>query len=127
MTKDTLINDRIWFEKHPSAIVRFRRQQKDEFAVLRAQGEEAPKFYPSFIASSDATLTWVAVVDLFQLLQDSSASLSRTHLRLRMRTIPLHHAQQRLQARQELIDAVAKELLEQTLMANSLNYECDAA
>ena len=127
MTKETLLNDRLWFEQHPSAVVRFRRQHKDEFSTLHAHDQEAPIFRPSFSTTSDERLTWVAVVDVFQLLQDSKASLEGSRLRLRMRTIPLRRAHQRAQARQELIHAVAEELLQQTLMTETLDGEWDAA
>ena len=127
MSKEILLNDRLWFEKHPSAVVRFRRQQLGEFAPLKTYAEEPPIFRPSFSNASDEPLTWVAIVDVFQLLQDCNAGLNGTRLRLRMRTIPLHRAQQRAQARKELMHAVAKELLEQSLMTEAMNEEWNAA
>ena len=127
MTRDILIRDRIWFDQHPNAVVRFRRQHKDEFSTLQANGEEAPIFRPSFNASSTTVLTWVAVVDLFQLLQESNVSRNGTRLRLRIRTIPLYKAKHRALARKELICSVAQELLDQAMMMNDLDYGCDAA
>ena len=127
MSKDILLNDRLWFEKHPSAVVRFRRQRAGEFSAVKTTGVEPPIFQPSFSNATDETLTWVAVVDVFQLLQDCKAGLNGTRLRLRMRTIPLRRAQQRAQARKELMHAVAKELLEQTLMTDALHSGWDVA
>ena len=127
MSKNILLNDRLWFEKNPSAVVRFRRQRAGEFSAVRTHGGEPPMFRPSFSNTTDETLTWVAVVDVFQLLQDCQAGRNGTRLRLRMRTIPLHRAQQRAQARKELMHALAEELLEQTLMPDALHSEWDVA
>ena len=127
MTRDILINDRLWFDRHPFAIVRFRRQYAEEFATLVDQSQQAPVFVPSFCTTDRMSLSWVAVVDVFQLLQDCNASADGTRLRLRMQTIPLHRADQRVKAREELIQAVASELLDQALMAEAMSCGWDAA
>ena len=127
MTRDILINDRLWFERHPLAIVRFRRQHTQEFAKLIDQNQQAPVFIPSFCTTDRLSLSWVAVVDVFQLLQDSNTSADGTRLRLRMQTIPLHRADQRAKAREELIQVVATELLDQALMAEAMSCGLDAA
>jgi len=127
MSKEILLNDRLWFEKHPSAVVRFRRQRAGEFLAVSTHDGEPPIFRPSFSNAKDETLNWVAVVDVFQLLQDSQAGLNGTRLRIRMRTIPLRRVHERAQARQELIHAVAEELLKQSLMTEALHNEWDAA
>ena len=72
-------------------------------------------------------LSWVAVVDVFQLLRDCNASADGTRLRLRMQTPPLRRADQRAKAREELIQAVATELLDQALMAEAMSCGWDAA
>ena len=127
MTRDILINDRLWFERHPLAIVRFRRQHTQEFAKLIDQNQQAPVFIPSFCTTDRLSLSWVAVVDVFQLLQDSNTSADGTRLRLREQTIPLRRADQREMARKELIQAVARELLDQALMAEAMSYDLHAA
>lgn len=125
MSADTLHNDRSWFDSHPGAMVRFRRQRLDEFAGLAARGEEAPVFRPSF--SNEEALTWVAVVDLLQLLKDTNAAADGTRMRLRLRTIPIRGAGARTQAKAELIKAVARELLEQALLDEALHQNLNAA
>ncbi len=112
MIRSVLISDRMWFDQHPQAIVRFRRQRTEEFEALHNQGLQVPAFKPSFTTTNQENLTWVAVVDLLQLLQDSVERSEKTRARLRLRTIPLRNFHQRQQAREELIHAVAKELLE---------------
>ena len=107
-------DDRLWFQRHPTAIVRFRQSTPGEFAPLQNHGEEPPTFRPSF-SNSSAPLDWVAVVDLMQLLgsaPDTHASLPCA--RLRLRTPALRSANHRQAAKQELMEAVAAELLAQT-------------
>ena len=69
MIRSVLISDRMWFDQHPQAIVRFRRQRTEEFEALHNQGLQVPAFKPSFATTNQENLTWVAVVDLLQLLQ----------------------------------------------------------
>ena len=126
MSEQTLLSDRDWFERHPHAVVRFRRQQRHEFSALSRQGHSPPVFKPSFSTEPEEAATWVAVVDLLQLLQDPSCG-DPSRLRLRMRTIPLRSAQQRQQARRELIQAVANELLNQELTHEARPAMQDAA
>ena len=107
-------DDRLWFQRHPTAIVRFRKSAPGEFAPLQQHGEDAPCFRPSF-SKSNAPLSWVAVVDLMQLLGsngDSEATASCA--RLRLRTPALRSTDHRQAAKQELMEAVAAELLAQT-------------
>lgn len=125
MTRAILNDDRRWFDEHPSAVVRFRRQRPDEFAAIQAQGDEPPVFLPSF--SGDEALTWVAIVDLIQLLRDSSATADGSRLRLRLSTIPIRGAHARAQARKELIKAVATELLDQALIHEAMVAGLQAA
>ena len=125
MSANTLQNDRYWFDRHPNAVVRFRRQRIGEFESLNARGEQAPVFRPSF--SGEEALTWVAVVDLFQLLQDTNAASDGTRMRLRLRTTPIRSTAERSQARQELMKAVARELLEQALLDEELSINQEAA
>ena len=126
MSEQTLLSDRDWFERHPHAVVRFRRQHRNEFSALNRRGHSPPVFKPSFSTEPEEAATWVAVVDLLQLLQDPSCG-DPSRLRLRMRTIPLRTAQQRQQARRELIQAVANELLNQGLTHEARPAMQDAA
>ena len=48
MTRDILINDRLWFDSYPFAIVRFRRQHAEEFATPVDQSQQATVFVTSF-------------------------------------------------------------------------------
>ena len=107
-------DDRLWFQRHPTAIVRFRKSAPGEFAPLQQHGEDAPSFRPSF-SKANAPLSWVAVVDLMQLL-DSNGDSDATApcARLRLRTPALRSTDHRQAAKQELMEAVAAELLAQT-------------
>ena len=125
MSSNILHNDRCWFDRHPNAVVRFRRQRVGEFADLHAKGDQAPVFRPSF--SSEEALTWVAVVDLFQLLRDSKAASDGTRMRLRLRTIPLRSTEARSQAKRELMKALARDLLEQVLLDEALQSSTEVA
>ena len=125
MSSNILHNDRCWFDRHPNAVVRFRRQRVGEFADLHAKGDQAPVFRPSF--SSEEALTWVAVVDLFQLLRDSKAAADGTRMRLRLRTIPIRSTEARSQAKRELIKAVARDLLERVLLEEALQSSPEVA
>ena len=107
-------DDRLWFQRHPTAIVRFRKLAPGEFAPLQQHGEEAPSFRPSF-SKTTAPLSWVAVVDLMQLLGANGESDATTPCaRLRLRTPALRSTDHRQAAKQELMEAVAAELLAQT-------------
>ena len=127
MSEQALLSDRNWFERHPQAVVRFRRQHLHEFSALSHQGHTPPIFKPGFSTKPDEAATWVAVVDLLQLLQTPGSCGNPSRLRLRMRTIPLRSAQQRQQARRELIQAVANELLNQELTHEARPAMQDAA
>ncbi|WP_115016085.1 hypothetical protein [Synechococcus sp. UW140] len=106
--------DRLWFQRHPTAIVRFRKSASGEFAPLQKQGDEPPAFRPSFSKAS-APLSWVAVVDLMQLLGSSAGQAeSAPCARLRLRTPALRSKDHRQAAKQELMEAVAAELLGQS-------------
>ena len=107
-------DDRLWFQRHPKAIVRFRKSVPSEFEPLRERGEEPPAFRPS-ICKDTAPLSWVAVVDLIQLLGSTPDKDATTPCaRLRLRTPALRSSDHRQAAKQELMKAVATELLAQT-------------
>ena len=107
-------DDRLWFQRHPTAIVRFRKAAPEEFRPLEQHGEEAPVFRPSFSKAS-AALGWVAVVDLMQLLGSTTGGDDSTPCaRLRLRTPAMRSKAHRQAAKQELMKAVAAELLAQT-------------
>lgn len=111
MTLSTVLSDRLWFNRNPYAVVRFRKERDNEFANLRTQGHEPPVFTPNLCERNNQTLTWVAVVDLLQLMKEAPFNGDGSRMRLRMRTIPLRTSKQRSSARKELIYLVAKELM----------------
>ena len=107
-------DDRLWFQRHPTAIVRFRKSVPGEFEPLRECGEEPPAFRPS-VCKGTAPLSWVAVVDLIQLLGSTpNRDATTPSARLRLRTPALLNSDHRQAAKQELMKAVANELLAQT-------------
>jgi len=84
-------------------------------------------FVPSFCTTDRVRLSWVAVADVFKPLLDRNASANGTLRRLKIQTIPLLRAHQRVKEREELIHAVASELLDQALMAEAISCGWDAA
>ena len=105
-------DDRLWFHRHPTAVVRFRASAQGEFDPLTQHGETPPAFRPSG-SRAGAPLNWVAVVDLMQLLGTSSNWPNDPGIRLRLRTPPIPLAEHQRAAKQELMEAVAAELLVQ--------------
>ena len=106
-------DDRLWFHRHPAAVVRFRASAKGEFDPLKQHGETPPTFRPSF-SHEGAPLNWVAVVDLMQLLGTSSGLPNDRGVRLRLQTPAIPFAEHQRAAKQELMEAVATELLVQS-------------
>lgn len=107
-------DDRLWFQRHPTAIVRFRKAALKEFTPLELHGDRAPIFRPSF-SQENAHLGWVAVVDLMQLLGSPSAlEKNKPTARLRLRIPVIRSKTLQRAAKQEIIDAVSAELLAQT-------------
>ena len=106
-------DDRLWFHRHPAAIVRFRASAQGEFDPLTQHGETPPAFRPSD-SRADAPLSWVAVVDLMQLLGTSSGLPNEPGVRLRLQTPAIPLAEHQQAAKQELMEAVAAELWVQT-------------
>ena len=102
--------DRVWFQQHPLAIVRFRPTELGEFSPLQAIGEQPPVFRPS-ICRPGSPLRWVAVVDLMRLAGASSHEAAETTARLRLRIPAIRLSQRQKQAEDELLDAVCAELL----------------
>ena len=105
-------DDRLWFHRHPAAVVRFRASAKGEFDPLTQHGETPPTFRPS-VSHASAPLNWVAVVDLMQLLGTSSGLPNDRGVRLRLQTPAIPLAKHQRAAKQELMEAVAAELLVQ--------------
>ena len=112
-------DDRLWFHRHPSEVVRFRESAKGEFDPLTQHGETPPAFRPS-CSRTGAPLQWVAVVNLLQLLGTSSAVPNDPGVRLRLQTPAIPLAEHQRAAKEELIEAVAAELL---LQAKSTDTE----
>lgn len=107
--KRAIQGDRLWFELHPWATVRFRRERKGEFLSLEESGETIPKFTPSGF-KPDAPLHWVAVVDLMRLLKEHPSPRGE-RLRTRVRTVALRSKKHQDLAARELTKAIAHELL----------------
>jgi hypothetical protein len=110
-------DDRLWFHRHPKEVVRFRVSAKGEFAPLTQHGETPPAFRPS-CSRTGAPLQWVAVVDLMQLLGTNTEVPNDHGVRLRLQTPAIPLAEHRLAAKQELMKAVAAELLMQVREAD---------
>ena len=106
-------DDRLWFHEHPTAVVRFRASAQGEFDPLMQHGETPPAFRPSD-SRAGAPLSWVAVVDLMQLLGTSSGLPNDPGIRLRLQTPAMPLAEHQRAAKQELMEAVAAELLVQS-------------
>ena len=102
--------DRIWFENNPSAIVRFRTASQGEFAPLIATGSTPPTFHPS-ICKPDAPLRWVAVVDLMRLAGQTNMQQENPTLRLRLQIPAVRSLKRQKQVEDELLEAIAEELL----------------
>ena len=77
-------DDRLWFQKHQTASVRFRQAIQSEFSPLLKHGEEPPIFRPSCTTPS-SPLTWVAVIDLMRLCAPKQRVSTEPTLRLRIR------------------------------------------
>ena len=106
-------DDRLWFHRHPAAVVRFRLLAQGEFDPLTQHGETPPAFRPSG-SRAGAPLSWVAVVDLMQLVGTSSELPNDPGVRLRLQTPAIPLAEHQRAAKQELMEAVATELLVQS-------------
>ena len=111
-------DDRLWFHRHPAAVVRFRASVQGEFDPLRQHGETPPAFRPSG-SRTGAPLNWVAVVDLMQLLGSNSEWPNESGVRLRLQTPAIPLAEHQRAAKQELMEAVAAELLVQAKGLNT--------
>ena len=113
--------DRLWFQNNPVALVRFRTASPGEFTPLLTMGEQPPCFRPS-VCRPNAPLRWVAVVDLMRLAGSPLADPEEATIRLRLRIPAIRSFRRQEQAKAELLEAVAAELLnslasEQTAVA----------
>lgn len=79
---------------------------------LHAMGEHPPLFRPS-VCRTNAPLRWVAVVDLMRLAGSTDSDRAEPAARLRLRIPAIRSAQRQQKAQQELLEAVAAELLGQ--------------
>ena len=119
-----LTDDRLWFERHPKALIRFRPIRRAEFAPLERLGEAPPSFVPEALQGK-SSLTWVVVVDLTRSLgeEDEDPALS---LRVRLLTVPLRSkALQRVWA-PVYLKAVFSDLLHQMELWSDVD-DCLAA
>ena len=107
-----VLEDRLWFQSHPVALVRFRIASPGEFTPLYAIGEQPPFFRPS-VSRASAPLRWVAVVDLMRLAGSPLADPEDPSARLRLRIPAIRSFRRQEKAKKELLDAVAAELLYQ--------------
>ena len=105
-------DDRLWFHRHPAAVVRFRASAQGEFDPVTQHGETPPAFRPSG-SRAGAPLNWVAVVDLMQLLGTSNELRNDPGVRIRLQTPAIPLAKHQQAPKQELMAAVAAELLVQ--------------
>ena len=103
--------DRLWFQRNPSAIVRFRHVSLGEFTPLQEVGATPPSFRPSF-CKAHAPLRWVAVVDLMRLAGSTWTNPEEPTARLRLRIPAIRSFKRQAKAKAELLDAVAAELLD---------------
>ena len=109
-SKQTLINDRLWFKQHLGAVVRFRPEIDQEFAPLLRHGSTPPQFIPSHLKKS-LPFNWVVVVHLQRMLGISDTEAEIGQMRLRIQTIATPQLKDQRLAEKELTRAIAKELL----------------
>ena len=101
--------DRIWFERNPQAVVRLRREKPHEFDALHKAGKSPPCFIPSGFRP-DSQLNWVAIIHLSRLIEGHSITKVES-IRIRVKTIGARSKANQAMIKEELIEAVAKELL----------------
>ena len=118
-------DDRLWFHRHPAAVVRFRASAQGEFDPLTQHGETPPAFRPS-CSSAGAPLNWVAVVDLMQLLGTRNEFSTEPGIRIRIQTPAIPLAEHQRAAKQELMEAVAAELLVQAKSSDTAEHQHSA-
>ena len=105
-----VLDDRIWFQNNPSAVVRFRRAVAGEFQAVANHGGEVPVFRPAF-CRTEAPARWVAVIDLMRLIDTGDLEPDEPRARLRLRIPALRSLDRQRRAEQELKQAIAAELL----------------
>ena len=105
-------DDRLWFQANPLAIVRFRTAYPGEFTPLVSMGKKPPFFRPS-MCRPGAPLRWVAIVDVMRLAGSSLTDPEEPTARLRLRIPAIRSLKCKEKAKEELLNAVAAELLEQ--------------
>jgi len=111
-----VIDDRLWFQRHPKALIRFRPIRRAEFAPLERLGQVPPSFVPEALRGK-SKLTWVAVVDLTRSLREADEDPALS-LRVRLLTVPLRtKAMQRAWA-PAYLKAVLSDLLQQLELWN---------
>lgn len=106
---DALAGDRIWFERNPRSMVRLRREQAGEFDSLLRDGKQPPRFMPRGF-HPESRLTWVAVVHLSRLVEGHRTA-EEASIRLRIQTIAARSKKNQSKVKEELIEAVAAEIL----------------
>ena len=106
--------DRLWFERHPHARVRFRRVFPGEFTALQTAGKQVPNYLPPGVDPATPCI-WVAVVDLSRLLGSSPGD---GVLRARIRTVPI---------RSRRLQQAAAELLQEDVLAEVLQLQAQVA
>lgn len=65
--------DRLWFVRHPQAVVRFRPVARAEFRALALRQQQPPSFVPPGLDAA-VPCTWVAVVDLVRALDPGATA-----------------------------------------------------
>ena len=105
----TVAADREWFERHPSATVRLRKETTSDFSDLINQGHEVPTFIPRSF-DQHTRLTGVAVINLTRLIEANTRNDSGA-IRIRLRTVAVRSKKHRQLLTEELQRAVAEDLI----------------
>ena len=106
-----ITDDRLWFQRHPKALIRFRPIRRAEFAPLERLGEAPPSFVPEALQGK-SSLTWVAVVDLTRSLREEAEDPGLS-LRVRLLTVPLRSKSLQRVLAPVYLKAVLSDLLHQ--------------
>jgi hypothetical protein len=101
--------DRLWFGRHPLAVVRFRPVARAEFRALALRHQQPPSFVPPGLDAA-VPCTWVAVVDLVRTL-DPGAISAEGSIRCRIRTVPIRSRQLQARMADVFVKAVCRQLL----------------
>ena len=114
-----LTDDRLWFQRHPKALIRFRPIRRAEFEPFERLGEAPPSFVPEALRGK-SSLTWVAVVDISRSLREADEDPALS-LRVRLLTVPLRSKAMQRDWAPVYLKAVLSDLLRQMELWNDAN------